>query len=303
MKLLVTGASGLIGRHVVALAAGMDDVELIASSRNRPANLPERAVFVAADLSHPSRAAALVRSQAPTHIIHAAWETTHPTYWEDPVNLDWAIATGRMAEEFAQAGGERFVQLGSCAEYDWSHELCIEGETPDRPTTRYGKSKLAAFRLVEAAAHRRFEAVEARIFFVFGPGENEARLIPMICRSHLAGQVPELGSGRQKRDLLFVEDAASALLALARSKGVEGVVNIGAGEEIRLADVAAKLAQLAGSKESGIGRRSDREGDPERLIAASDRLRSTDWKPRYRLEEGLRKTFEWWRVQVAGGRS
>lgn len=302
MKLLVTGAGGLIGRHVTALAAGMDGLDIVATSRTRPADLPDNAVFVPADLSRPGEAAALVRSQAPTHIIHTAWETRHSTYWDDPVNVEWAIAAGRMAEAFAEIGGERFVQLGSCAEYDWSYQLCIEGETPDRPTTRYGKAKVAAFRLIEAAAHRQFDAVEARIFFVFGPGENPARLIPMICRSHLARQVPELGSGRQKRDLLFAEDAASALLVLARSDGMQGVINIGAGDEIRLADVAARLARLAGVKETGVGRRPEREGDPEKLIAASERLRATGWKPQYTLDQGLSKTFDWWRDRTAGKR-
>ena len=298
MRLLVTGASGLIGRHVIALATRTNGIELIATSRSRPSELPNGVAFAAADLSSPAEAAALVRGQRPTHIVHTAWETRHPTYWQDPVNFQWAEAAGAMADAFGDVGGLRFVQLGSCAEYDWSHETCVEGETPDVPATPYGQAKLEAFRMIQAAARDRFETVEARIFWVFGPGENPSRLIPLICRTYLAGEVPDLGSGRQKRDLLFAEDAASAILALATTAGLEGVVNIATGEEIELAQVATELARLTGVSETGLGRRGDRPDDPEILIASADRIRSTGWEPKHSLAEGLAKTLDWWRERA-----
>lgn len=294
MRLLVTGATGLIGRHVIALAAATTGIEVIATSRRGPADLPTDVTFIAADLASPAEAATLVRSQAPTHIIHTAWETKHPTYWEDRVNLEWAKAAGAMARAFGEIGGRRFVQLGSCAEYDWSHEICVEGETPDLPATLYGKAKLEGFRLIQAAAADRFEAVEARIFWVFGPGENPSRLIPLICRTYLAGEVPDLGSGRQKRDLLFVEDAASALLTLARADGMEGVVNIAVGGEVELSSITLELARLTGVTETGLGRRLNRPDDPQKLIASADRIRSTGWRPKHSLAEGLAKTLDWW---------
>ena len=299
MRLLITGASGLIGRHVVGLAKQMGDVELIATCRSRPIELPDGTEFIAADLSNAAEAAAVVRSANPTHVVHTAWETTHPTYWNDPINFDWAESTGAMADTFAEVGGQRFVQLGTCAEYDWSHEFCVEGKTPDRPATVYGQAKLQAFGLVEAAARGTFEAVEARIFWVFGPGENPSRLIPLICRNYLAGQVPELGSGRQKRDLLFAEDAASAVLKLVATNGSEGIVNLASGEEVELSAVVGLLAELTGARETGIGRRKDSPGDPERLVASADRIRSTGWRPSHSLREGLAKTVDWWRESVA----
>lgn len=298
MRLLVTGASGLIGRHVIALAARTDGIEVIATSRSRQRDLPNGVAFVAADLSSPAAAAALVEDHRPTHIIHTAWETTHPTYWQDPVNFQWAESAGAMADAFGDVGGRRFVQLGSCAEYDWSNEICVEGETPDLPAAPYGQAKLDAFQRIQAAADDRFEAAEARIFWVFGPGENPSRLIPIICRTYLAREVPDLGSGRQKRDLLFAEDAASAILALATTAGLEGVVNIATGEEIELAQVATELARLTGITETGLGRRADRPDDPERLIASADRIRSTGWEPKHSLAEGLAKTLDWWRSEA-----
>lgn len=298
MKLLVTGASGLIGRHVCALAAADEAIELVASARRRPPGLSPNTGFVAADLSSAEAGAGLVRSVRPTHVIHTAWETRHPTYWEDSSNLDWLASTTAMAEAFAAVGGLRFVQLGTCAEYDWAFGTCVEYETPSQPATAYGKAKLAAFEAIEAASRDSFEAADARIFSVFGPGENPARFIPTICRSHIGGVVPELGSGLQQRDLLYAKDAAAALLALAASRGTTGVINIGAGEATPLGEVARILAGLAGASETGLGRRPDRPDEPALLVPSTQRIRAIDWKPAYSLEVGLDETFRWWRDQL-----
>jgi nucleoside-diphosphate-sugar epimerase len=297
VRLLVTGAGGLIGRHVAQLAAADPAIDLIATARRRPDTLPDTARFASADLSNPDAAAALVREVRPTHLIHCAWETRQPTYWHDLANLDWVVGAARMGQAFATSGGVRFVQLGSCAEYDWSHGLCIEGVTPDSPATRYGKAKLAAFHAIEAAAEGAFEAVEARIFFVYGPGENADRFIPYICRSHLAGRVPELGDGRQWRDLLHAEDAGRALLMLATATGLTGIVNIGGGVPTALAEVATELARAAGTAETGLARKTNRAGDPTLLVAASDRIRSTGWTPQISLKQSLAATLAWWRRQ------
>lgn len=297
MRLLVTGASGLIGRHVVELAAEQE-MAVIASARRRPAELADGTEFAAADLSDESEATALVRSVRPTHIIHTAWITRPSTYWEDPVNLQWVAATQRMAQAFAESHGQRFVQLGSCAEYDWSHGHCDEGSTPTAPATLYGKSKVAAFQAVRAAGHDRFQAVEARIFMVYGPGENPERFIPTICRNHVAGTIPSLSSGTQLRDWLYVKDAARALLTLALAGASDDVVNVGAGAAVSLGQVATILARLAGAAETGLGRRPDRPGDPQVLTASTARLRATGWRPVYDLETGLRETLDWWRRQA-----
>jgi nucleoside-diphosphate-sugar epimerase len=297
LRLLVTGAGGLIGRHVIALAA-REGIELIASSRQRPAALPAGTAFAAGNLSDGADAAGLVRAVKPTHIIHTAWVTQQPTYWEDPLNLEWVAATLRMAQAFAEIGGKRFVQLGSCAEYDWSDGHCDEEGTPSVPATLYGKAKVAAFQAVQAAAHNKFEAVEARVFMVFGPGENPDRFIPTICRNHTSGTIPDLTSGTQLRDWLYVKDAARALLVLATTEAPAEVINIGSGEILSLGQVAMILARLAGATETGLGRRADRPGDPQLLIPATNRLRATGWRPAYELETGLRETLDWWREEV-----
>lgn len=289
MRLLVTGAGGLIG-GALARAASAEGIEVIACARRMPAGFPEGVNCIAGDLTDAAAAWALVERIAPTHIVHAAWETRQPSYWNDPVNLDWVVATAAMAGAFARSGGTRFVQIGSCAEYDWTGSVPLR----DGPATRYGKAKLAAFRAIETAAHDRFAAVEARIFWVYGPNENPARYVPLVCRTHAAGDVPELGSGRQLRDLVHIDDAVRALLLLLADGAPTGVVDIGTGTGIPLAQIAIEVAALAGARETGLGRIPDRPGDPEALLADPAALHATGWAPQVPLRDGLERVFASW---------
>ena len=249
--------------------------------------MPDGIECIAADLADAEAAAALVQATAPSHILHAAWETRQPSYWNDPVNIEWVVATAAMAAAFARSGGQRFVQVGSCAEYDWTSEPPLR----DGPATRYGKAKLAAFRAVEVAGHDAFSAAEARIFWVYGPGENPARFIPLLCRSYAGGVTPTLGSGEQVRDLVFINDAAQALLLLLETDRVTGVVDIGTGAGTKLADVARHLAGLAGASETGLRRIPDRPGDPELLVANGVTLASIGWMPTTSVSDGLGHVF------------
>jgi nucleoside-diphosphate-sugar epimerase len=300
-RLLVTGASGLIGGAIVraAIARGMD---VTASARHRPADLPPLTKFVAADLLDLGAAAGLIEIVAPTHVIHAAWETRRPTYWEDPANLDWALSAARMAQAFARNGGLRFVLVGTCASYDWSYGLCREGVTPDRPSTRYGAAKSVAFQAIQLAAREQFEACDARVFLLYGPGEEETRYVPLICRSHIRGVIPPIGNGRQVRDLLHVDDVAGALLALVEADGLTGVVNLGSGEPVTLAEVSEVLRRIAGTHHGGLGSK-DTPGSEAAILAPDvSRLKSIGWTPSIRLEQGLAQTYEWWQARMSSDR-
>lgn len=298
MRLLLTGATGLVGRCVLAEAVGRG-VETHATTssedRARTAGLDGVSWHVA-DLTAPGAASALVRQVRPTHVIHAAWDTRHTVYWNSLENLAWVAATAEMALAFAESGGQRFVLVGTCAEYDWSHGYMVEGVTPENPSTVYGSSKLAAhIALTGAAAKLDFSAVTARIFFSFGPYENFRRLVPYICRTLAAGETPNLSGGRQLRDLLHSRDTARALMALADDTTLKGAVNIGSGQPVTLAEVARILAACAGRPgQTGLGRLPDRPDDPIVLLPSTARLFSTGWRPQGDLESGLAETYAWW---------
>src|SRR5688500_12748003 len=129
MRLLVTGAGGMVGSHVARVAAAQGH-EVHGTSRIVSGKAARGITEQVADLLARDCADALMRGVQPTHLVNAAWQAGHGSYWSSLDNLDWVEATARLARAFATAGGRRFVQIGTGAEYDWSFERCVENETP-----------------------------------------------------------------------------------------------------------------------------------------------------------------------------
>lgn len=297
-KVLVTGATGFVGRQVMAALSdmGIEAHGLI----HRPTDpLPPAAGWHAADLMVEGQAQAIVNRLRPTHLLHLAWCVEHGKFWTDPANLDWLAGSCRLVRAFAESGGRRFVGTGSCVEYAHQEQPCDEMTTPLRPETLYAAAKhafhttLAAFAQTTGISH-----AWGRLFFLIGPGESPARLVPDIARSLLAGRPAICGSGTQIRDFMDVRDAGRAMAALVLSD-LEGPVNIASGHPVSIAELVRRLAELAGRPDLlRLGARPDRPGEPPALTAAVSRLQGEAGVPEgRRLDASLRDALTWWRRQ------
>jgi nucleoside-diphosphate-sugar epimerase len=297
-RLLVTGATGFLGGPVVRAAC--EHFEVHAAGRAPRTPLPPGTHFHPGDLLAPRAAAALVEAVRPTHLIHLAWVVTPGAVWASPENERWVDASKRLLLAFARCGGRRAVLAGSCAEYDWrTGGLCHELETPARPHTVYGRAKLGLCRWAGEFGRARGVAVAwARLFFLYGPGEHPARVVPSVARALLADEPAPCTAGTQQRDFLHCDDAAGALIELARG-GLTGPVNVGSGEAVSVRTVVERVAECCGRPELvRFGARPMGEGEPERLVADVGRLRDElGWRPRVELSEGLRRAVEWWRAE------
>lgn len=301
-RVLVTGGSGFVGRHALAplRARGF---EVHAAARRPPAFEPG-VTWHSADLLDPAQSRALLAAAQPTHLLHLAWTLPPGTYLEAPENVPWVGASLGLLDAFARQGGQRVVAVGTGAEYTPAAELCVEDATPLAPTTLYGACKDAVRRVAEAQA--RLAGVSfawARLFFLHGPHEPPARLVPSVCRALVRGEPALLGPGTAVRDQLHVEDAGDALAALVEG-GLEGAVNVASGEGIAVGDVAQRLGRLAGRPDLvRLGARPGSPGDLPRRVADASRLRDgLGWKPSRTLDEGLAATLAWWRAELQRSR-
>jgi nucleoside-diphosphate-sugar epimerase len=293
-RVLVTGASGFIGRHTLApLASRGFDVHAV-SSQARPSS-PAVARWHHVDLSRTADVSALLESVRPTHLLHLAWFAIPGQFWTSPENLRWVQASLELLRAFESVGGSRLVAAGSCAEYATSDADCDEYRTAIRPATLYGTCKHALHLVMERFAEGKFSTAWGRIFHLYGPHEHPDRLVPSVICGLLDGRPALCTPGTQVRDFLHVEDVASAFVALLESP-VRGPVNIASGAPVSIAAVVSSIGRLMNAESLvRLGARPIPAHEQPRLTASTVRLRDeVGWTPNIDLERGLHQSIDWW---------
>ena len=191
---------------------------------------------------------------------------------------------------------KRFIQISTDEVYGHILEGSFKENSELKPRNPYAASKLAGDRL----AYSFFETYQLPVVITrasnnYGPYCYPEKVIPLFITNLADGlQVPVYGEGRQVRDWLYVEDHCRAILLLVDA-GVNGeVYNIGGGQECENIELTCKLVAMMGKNEHSIKYVQDRPGHDMRYSLDSSKLKSLGWRPRVDLEDGLRKTVEWY---------
>lgn len=287
---LVTGASGFIGAAVARrLAAAGAVVEGVS---RQPRTGGDCARWWQADLVDADQVRDLLSRSHPDLIVHLAGEangsrdpgavlTTLRANLVSTVNLLVAAGGGRA----------RLVLAGSLEEPDPVAAWPVPGSP-------YAASKHGA-----AAYARMFHAlygtptVWLRIFMVYGPGQADGKkLVPYVTLSLLRGEPPRLTSGARKVDWIYVDDVADACLAAAVREGLEGqTLDVGSGRLVSVREVVELLAGMVGAGvEPCFGAIPDRPFEQEHVAQLPATAARLGWSPKVSLEEGLRRTVDWY---------
>ena len=299
-RVLVTGATGFVGRHCLSpLLRANCEVHAI-SSKPSTSDALAGVHWHQVDLLNSDVVFGLLAEIRPTHLLHLAWYAVPGEYWTSTENFRWVHASLDLFQAFASCGGHRAVVAGSCAEYDWRYGYCSEGVTPLAPTTVYGACKQSLGVMLDAMARQTgVSSAWGRLFFLYGPHEYPQRFVASVIRSLLSGVHARCSHGRQIRDFLYVCDAAEAFVALLHSN-VVGSVNIASGQPVLLKDLIDVVANKLGRRDLvQLGAIPAANAEPPVLLADTTRLRNeAGWCPRYDLERGLEETIQWWKRQL-----
>lgn len=287
--MLVTGASGFIGRHCVERLR-CTGARICAVSQSTVPPQIDGVEWHLQDLRAPDAAEKLIAAVRPTHLLHGAWVASPRSYRESPENTDWLRASITLVRAFAEAGGRRFVGVGSSAEYDKDGGVCAEDTTPIRPATLYGKCKAEFWQAAVGLAERHgMSAAWGRLFLPYGPGDHEDRLIPTLLAAFVAGQSVATTDGLQKRDFVYAPDVADCLGRLLAMPAACGAFNVGTGRAIAVRYVIERIAEHFGAHHLlHIGARYHRLDEPKLLIADTTKLEKIlRWRAPTQFEVGL----------------
>ena len=270
MTVTLTGATGFVGRQVVrALLERGCRVRLIVRDPTRLKDLQASSaveVVQTDDLfaEEPERLRVLLADSET--VIHAAWYAEPGKYLSSPLNLDCLAGTLNLARAFAAEGGQRFVGVGTCAEYDLTVDL-LTSDAPLAPTSLYAACEASAFQVIgRYLESERVSFAWCRLFYLYGQGEDELRLVPYIRKQLEAGQEALLTSGGQIRDFVDVEDAGRMIADVALGHS-EGAVNICSGTPVTVRELAERIADEYGRRDLlRFGARPDNLFDPPKVV-------------------------------------
>jgi GDP-L-fucose synthase len=174
----------------------------------------------------------------------------------------------------------------------------------------YAIAKIAGIRLAQAY-HQQYglNAISLMPANLYGPGDNfdleSSHVLPALirkCHEGLEGGKAEVsiwGSGTPRREFLYIDDAADAFVFLMLNYDCEQIINVGSGEDVTIRELAGIVANVVGFSGELVFDTSKPDGTPRKLMDVS-RLRSMGWKPQTPLDEGIRKTYQWYLQSLRG---
>jgi len=313
-KVLVTGAGGFIGSHLVeALLAKGCQVRAFVhyNSRNDPGFLKQlpndtlgRVEIIGGDIRDTVAIQQAV--QGCEYVFHLGALISIPYSYRHPVEVAETnfLGTLNVLNACRQAGVKRLIHTSTSEVYGTALYTPIDEQHPLQGQSPYSASKIAADKMVESyLATYGLPVVTVRPFNTYGPRQSARAVIPTIITQALARDVIQLGNLDTTRDFTYVTDTVDGFLRAAEAPLAEGgTYNLGTGLEIRIGDIAEKIIQFTGRRVEIVvdaQRLRPHRSEVFQLISNNALARQKiDWTPRVGLDEGLQRTIKWIRENL-----
>jgi len=304
--IFVAGGRGLVGSAIVRALAARGFTRVLAPPRSEVDLRDRRAVdrFFAAE--------------RPAYVFMAAAKVggivANDTYPADFIRDNLEVQTNVIDAAYRN-GTRKFCFLGSSCIYPRLAPQPIPESAllagPLEPTNQwYAVAKIAGIKMCQAYAKQYgFAAISAMPTNLYGPGDNfdltTSHVVPALLRKFHAAkesgeaEVTVWGSGTPRREFLYVDDLADALCFLMERYDSPEIINVGCGEDVTIAELAAMIADVVGFRGALVFDRSKPDGTPRKLLDVG-KLQALGWQARTPLADGLRATYDWYRAYASG---
>lgn len=297
MRILVTGAGGFVGQHLVRHLLGAGD-EAIATGTQGSSPV---------DVTDARAVAESIRKSSPDAVVHLAAQPSVPQSWEQPESTYRVNVIGTLNVLRALEGlPSRLLLVGSAQQYSTKADgSALSEEAPMQPNSPYAASKIAAEQLAFLYGRSQgFPVIATRSFNHTGPGQSSHYAIGSFAR-----QIVEIQKGKiepkmsvgdlsARRDLLDVRDVVQAYRLLLDSGAAGEAYNVCSGVAVAMGDVLETMLKSAGllGQVEVQADPSGRKGEPSEIVGDPSKLKAaTGWEPKIRLETSLVETMDWYR--------
>jgi GDP-L-fucose synthase len=304
-RILVAGARGLVGGAICRALAARGYARVLAPGR--------------AELDLRDRAAVgrFFAAERPEYVFMAAAKVggivANDTYPADFIRDNLEIQTNVIDAAYRN-GTRKLCFLGSSCIYPrlapqpLTESSLLTG--PLEPTNQwYAIAKIAGIKMCQAYAQQYgFNAISVMPTNLYGPGDNfdlqTSHVLPALLRKlHAAAQngaaeATVWGSGTPRREFLYVDDLADALLFLMERYDSPEIINVGCGEDVTIAELAQLIADIVGFRGRLVFDRSKPDGTPRKLLDVG-KAHALGWRAATPLEAGIRATYDWYLANVA----
>ena len=296
MRVLITGASGFIGRPLSLKLADLG-CEVLAISRVVPTWSEKSTIFwLKADLSSPLSYQKKIKSFRPEVVIHLAWQDIPDFSFEKSViNLSQSLEFLNFVIGIESC--KKILISGSCREYGRVKGECLETD-PALPKDHFTWAKNALYSWLHIICKQKdIQLLWMRIFYAYGPGQRLESLIPSILTNLKQGKLPELRTPKNANDFIYVDDIVNAFSQAVVVNNSSMIYNLGSGvsnSALEVCRIAENIILGTETLTQEIEIRSkDTICDADFWADFSQSKRYLDWQPTTSLVDGIYKTWQW----------
>ncbi|MFN0118600.1 MAG: NAD-dependent epimerase/dehydratase family protein [Elusimicrobiota bacterium] len=299
-NILVTGGTGFIGSHLVQKLLDMGNDVVVVSHGTRKLPSSSRLEVLTFDLRNQDDCVKNLRGFKFHKIFNLSGYIDHTPFLKggDQVLSQHFQAVQNIVKSCDRSELKSFVQIGSSDEY--GNAIAPQKELDrELPISPYSVGKVAASHFLQML-HRTeaYPAVVVRLFLVYGPGQDQKRFLPQIIKGCLANSSFPSSEGKQLRDFCYIDDIVNGLITSSDTEAAKGeILNLASGIAISIREVVENVMRQTHGGNPQWGKIPYRSGENMGLYADISKVkRILNWVPSISLDEGIKKTIEFYRV-------